>query len=315
MVGTTQPASPPTVYPPLSFVPTKTTRRNRWIFATAAAVLLLIAVIAAEATNNPHSSSFASDLGAMGADQKPVANDAIARDWPALEGACQQLLGDVTRLKGDAVPSTFTSAMQIELTNIINYQTQGANDCIQAVRDTDQAKLESAVSLFSAAGTLEHQLSQQISGNSGNSGQGSSNALPTTTTTTTTTVPPTTTTTMPPTTTTTVQLPPVVQKFVDDVENQFPAIGTSISSGADNGLLTNQSLADEGESICTLFSEYSAPSSGIGGDPYDLVTTNVAQQLMEKWSVGSQSYIFVDVAIEDLCPAYASDIPPEDSMP
>ena len=151
-------------------------------------------------------------------------------------------------------------------------------------------------------------VSKSNTGSTGNSGQGHSNTFPTTSTTTPTTT--TTSTAMPlPPTTTTTPLPPQQQKFVDDVEAQFPTIGTSIASGADNGYLTNQSLAAAGESICTSFSQISAPSSGISGDPYPLVLTNATQQL-QQWSLGSNTNVFMDLSIQDLCPEYTSDIPP-----
>lgn len=111
-------------------------------------------------------SGFSADLGAVGTDQGSIAHDAISGnssgDFTALGSDCNRLLADVGKLQSDSVPSYYTSTMQTELSNMESDNTQGANDCVQAVNSNDQTTLAAAVQLFSAASTQENQLTSQL---------------------------------------------------------------------------------------------------------------------------------------------------------
>jgi hypothetical protein len=111
-------------------------------------------------------------------------------------------------------------------------------------------------------------------------------------------------------------LSPDDQKFVVDVENQFPAITGAIAADPS---FTAGTLAAEGEAVCTAFSLDRAQGD-VGTPVYENIASGFANHnlpgpgkvvsLMIIPGVGSNNNSVVTLAIEDLCPTYLSDIPP-----
>lgn len=145
-------------------------------------------------------------------------------------------------------------------------------------------------------------------------------------------------TTVPPTspipTTTTTTTPPITpaqQKFVTDIENQFPGVSGAIAAGADDGTFTTQTLAEEGQEICGALSgippnDVSAPTGSEFANPYGRIVSDVLTgtfgspggtggPFLDIPTVSQtlpNSEIEVSLSIEDICPQYLSDIPPGD---
>ena len=123
----------------------------------------------------------------------------------------------------------------------------------------------------------------------------------------------------PTTTTTTAPLSGDEQKYVTDVENQFPGISPAIAAGS----YSAQTLATEGEEVCTAFSLLQ-PSANLYGNPYEFIDGDLANetlpgpgntvlQVTAVPSVSTYDNIYVvSFAVEDICPTYVSDIPAGD---
>jgi hypothetical protein len=107
------------------------------------------------------------------------------------------------------------------------------------------------------------------------------------------------------------------QKYVTDVEDQFPGISPAIVADS----YSAQTLADEGEEICTAFSILQ-PSAQLYGNPYLSIDGDLANDSVPSppGSAGvgvtpipslstSDNIYVVSYAVEDICPLYVSDIP------
>lgn len=120
------------------------------------------------------------------------------------------------------------------------------------------------------------------------------------------------TTTVPPTTTTTTLFTQEQQKFVDDIESQFPAVAGGISNGPGN--ITVASLVNNGEIICTGLGPQFGSGGIIGGydgqQNYISVSARTTLPYVDETSFNGQT--IVSLAIEDICPMHLSDIPPGD---
>jgi hypothetical protein len=134
-----------------------------------------------------------------------------------------------------------------------------------------------------------------------------------------------TTTSVPSTTTTTTPLTSVLQKFVGDVQVQFPGLSGAMAAG---GSFSTQTLADEGQAICGAFS---SDSQNIGPSGFaDLVgvfeslvgtianggglpgPTGAVAEVQPVPTVSPRADIVMALAITDICPTYAAGIPPGD---
>ena len=111
-----------------------------------------------------------------------------------------------------------------------------------------------------------------------------------------------------PPTTTTMALAPDQQKFVDDVENQFPAIAQSIDTyGNISGAFTTQSLVTYGDDLCARV-PLILNSPGYVSGVYDFLLDGMVDSPLPSVPTTSDG-IVLNFAIEDLCPTYASYIP------
>jgi hypothetical protein len=124
------------------------------------------------------------------------------------------------------------------------------------------------------------------------------------------------TTTLPPTTTTTTTTPlsSADQKFVDDVEKQFPSLPGAIA--ADEPYFTTKKLAGEGEAVCNAFSEAAQQGIANAYNAYIVGEFNNGNLPGSGGAIpsltNSEVQVVLGIAIEDICPTYLGDIPPGD---
>jgi hypothetical protein len=114
------------------------------------------------------------------------------------------------------------------------------------------------------------------------------------------------TTTVPPTTTTTTTpLTPEQQKYVDDIESQFPGVASGISTGPGN--ITVASLGNAGQAICARLGSF-----GVANDQQNYISVYATTSLPDVDETVPNKENIVSLAIEDICPMYLIDIPPGD---
>jgi hypothetical protein len=117
----------------------------------------------------------------------------------------------------------------------------------------------------------------------------------------------------------------VLQKFVGDVQVQFPGLSGAMEAG---GSFTPQTLANEGQAICTAFSidSQNIGTSGFGnlGSVFASIVGIVANggglpgpggtvtSVQMVPTVSPRADIVMALAITDLCATYATGIPSGD---
>ncbi len=97
---------------------------------------------------------------------------------------------------------------------------------------------------------------------------------------------------------------PSEQKFASDATAQIPTVRHAVESGA----LTASELASYGQSICNLMPDY-LDNLGPGSAAFNQIATEFSDGATKFRITGDDDRSFVSLAIDDICPTYADDIP------